>query len=71
MIDVFVVAVLVALVQLGNLMTIHPGPAALSFGAVVVLTMLAANSFDPRLLWDRAMLDEEKSGGQGALKTNR
>ena len=59
MVDVFVVAVLVALVQLGSLMSIHPGPGALSFGAVVVLTMLAANSFDPRLLWDRAM--EQKS----------
>ena len=55
MIDVFVVAVLVSLVQLGTLMSIHPGPAALSFGAVVVLTMVAAKSLDPRLLWDRAM----------------
>lgn len=55
MVDIFVVAVLVALVQLGNLMAIHPGPAALSFGGVVILTMLAAKSFDPRLLWDHAM----------------
>jgi paraquat-inducible protein A len=62
MVDVFVVAVLVALVQLGNLMSIHPGPAALSFGAVVVLTMLAAISFDPRILWDRAMANEERAG---------
>jgi paraquat-inducible protein A len=58
MVDVFVVAVMVALVQLGNLMSIHPGPAALSFGAVVVLTMLAALSFDPRILWDRANASE-------------
>jgi paraquat-inducible protein A len=63
MVDVFVVAVLVALVQLGNLMSIHPGPAALSFGAVVVMTMLAANSFDPRLIWDRAKEKEEAATG--------
>lgn len=53
MVDVFVVAILVTLVQLGALMTITAGPAALSFAAVVILTMLAAMSFDPRLLWDR------------------
>jgi paraquat-inducible protein A len=53
MVDVFVVAILVALVQIGAFMTITPGPAALAFAAVVVLTMCAAMSFDPRLLWDR------------------
>lgn len=52
MIDVFVVAILVSLVHLGHLMTIYPGPAALSFAGMVVMTMLAANSFDPRLIWD-------------------
>lgn len=51
MIDIFVVAILVALVQLQNLMAIFPGPAALSFAAVVVLTMLSAMSFDPRIFW--------------------
>ena len=54
MVDVFVVAILVAVVQLGSLMSIEPGPAALAFTGVVVLTMLAAMSFDPRLLWDSA-----------------
>lgn len=53
MVDVFVVAILACLVKLGTLMTITPGPAALSFAAVVILTMLSAMSFDPRLLWDR------------------
>jgi len=53
MIDVFVVAVLTSMVQMGNLMAIYPGPAVLSFTSVVILTMLAAMSFDPRLLWDR------------------
>lgn len=52
MIDVFVVAVLVSLIQLGNLMSIYPGPAALAFAGLVIATMLAAISFDPRLIWD-------------------
>ncbi len=52
MIDIFVVAILVALIRAGSLMSITPGPAALAFGAVVVITMLAAMTFDPRLLWD-------------------
>jgi paraquat-inducible protein A len=53
MVDIFVVGILVALVQLGNYMTITVGPGALAFSCVVVLTMFAAMSFDPRLLWDR------------------
>lgn len=53
MVDIFVVGILVALVQLGNYMTVTPGPGALAFAGVVVLTMFAAMSFDPRLLWDR------------------
>ena len=56
MIDIFVVGILVSVVQLGNYMTITPGPGALAFGGVVMLTMFAAMSFEPRLLWDR--LDE-------------
>ncbi len=52
MVDVFVVAIMVALIQSGNLMSITPGPAALAFCAVVVVTMLAAMAFDPRLIWD-------------------
>ncbi len=51
MIDIFVVAILVSLVQLHNLMAIYPGPAALSFAAVVLLTMLSAMVFDSRILW--------------------
>jgi paraquat-inducible protein A len=53
MVDIFVVGILVALVQLGNYMTITVGPGAIAFSGVVVLTMFAAMSFDPRLLWDR------------------
>ncbi len=59
MIDVFVVAVLVALVQLENIMSITPGPAALSFCGVVIATMFSAMSFDSRLIWDtQARLEE-------------
>ncbi|MGI9115708.1 MAG: paraquat-inducible protein A [Chthoniobacterales bacterium] len=54
MVDVFVVAILVAVVQLGSTMSIHAGAAAISFAAVVILTMLAAITFDPRLIWDAA-----------------
>jgi len=53
MVDIYVVTILVALVHLGNLATVAPRPGALFFGAVVVLTMFAAESFDPRLIWDR------------------
>ena len=52
MIDIYVAALLTALVQFGGLMTIRAGPGAIAFGAVVVLTMFAAESFDPRLIWD-------------------
>jgi paraquat-inducible protein A len=52
MLDIYVSTMLVALVQLQGLATIHAGPAAIAFASVVVLTMLAAMSFDPRLIWD-------------------
>ncbi len=52
MIDVFVVAILVALVQLGNLMSVTPGVGTVFFTAMVLSQMMAAHAFDPRLLWD-------------------
>ncbi len=52
MIDIYVVTIVVALVKLGALANVDAGPAAVYFAAVVVLTMLAAESFDPRLIWD-------------------
>jgi paraquat-inducible protein A len=64
MIDVFVVAIVVALVRLGNLMSIQPGPAGLAFAAVVVLTMVAAMSFDPRLIWDRQQPENSQHGAR-------
>ena len=54
MLDIFVVTILVALVHLGALATIEAGAGALFFAAVVVITMLAAEAFDPRLIWDNA-----------------
>jgi paraquat-inducible protein A len=52
MLDIFVDTFTVALVQLSPLMSVEPGPGVLFFAAVVILTMLAAESFDPRLIWD-------------------
>ncbi|MED5615908.1 paraquat-inducible protein A [Janthinobacterium sp. P210005] len=52
MLDIFVVTLTVALVRFKSLAVITAGPGALAFGAVVVLTMLAAMQFDPRLIWD-------------------
>jgi paraquat-inducible protein A len=54
MLDVYVVTLLVGLVRWRSLAVIHAEPGAVAFGAVVVLTMLASQSFDPRLIWDRA-----------------
>ncbi|TSD83745.1 paraquat-inducible protein A [Mycobacterium sp. KBS0706] len=54
MIDIFMISILVALVQLGELATIEPGIGAVSFAAVVIITMIAAMTFDPRLMWDAA-----------------
>ena len=54
MIDVFMISILTALVRMGALATITPGPGVICFCAVVILTILAANCFDPRLMWDAA-----------------
>jgi len=59
MLDIYVVTILAALVHIGSLATIKAGPAALAFGAVVVLTMFSAMEFDPRLIWDP--LQKERS----------
>ena len=53
MVDVYVVTILVALVKLGAWANIEAGPGAIYFSALVILTMLAAESFDPRLIWDQ------------------
>jgi paraquat-inducible protein A len=53
MLDVFLLAVLVALVKLSSWARIIPGPGLVAFSAVVVLTMLASAAFDPKLIWER------------------
>jgi paraquat-inducible protein A len=52
MVDIFVDTLMAALIQIQGLMVIEVGVGAVAFGAVVVLTMLAAMAFDPRLIWD-------------------
>lgn len=59
MLDIYVVTLLVALVQLQSLATISAAPGAIAFGAVVVVTMIASMTFDPRLIWDPT---KEKNG---------
>ncbi|MBK8174208.1 MAG: paraquat-inducible protein A [Rhodospirillales bacterium] len=60
MVDVFVVSILVALVQLGSIAGITPGIGIVAFASVVMLTMCAAMSFDPRLIWDSAGANHEQ-----------
>lgn len=54
MVDVFVVAILAALVQMGFFASIDPGPAAVFFALSVAFTMISAQAMDPRLIWDSA-----------------
>ncbi|MBW2432515.1 MAG: paraquat-inducible protein A [Deltaproteobacteria bacterium] len=60
MVDIYVVTILVALVKLGSLATIEAGPGAIFFAGVVVITMFAAMSFDPRLIWDAQESHDER-----------
>jgi len=66
MIDVFVIAVLSALVRMGALMSIYPAIGAVMFALVVIITMFAAMTFDPRLSWDReSELSHKESSEHG------
>lgn len=58
MLDIFMISILVGLVNLGGVANVIAGPAATAFAAVVVLTMFAAKSFDPRLIWDHQVSHE-------------
>lgn len=71
MVDVFVVAILVALIRMGKLMSVYPGSAALAFAGVVILTMLSAMSFDPRLLWDNEPITPTTDLQEKEVETNR
>lgn len=55
MLDIFMISILVALVDLGGVARVIAGPAATAFASVVVLTMFAAKTFDPRLIWDQQL----------------
>jgi len=61
MLDVFVVAVLVSLVRMGYLTTIEAGAGVVYFAAVVIVTMIAAETFDPRLIWDALEREDEST----------
>ncbi|MBE0606608.1 MAG: paraquat-inducible protein A [Deltaproteobacteria bacterium] len=61
MLDVFVALFVVALIQLQPLMVVAPGPGVLFFASVVVLTLFAAESFDPRLIWDSSQGKQEQN----------
>ena len=60
MVDVFMISILVAVIAFGNLATIHAGVGARAFALVVVFTILAAMSFDPRLIWDSLKNDRKE-----------
>lgn len=62
MLDIFVVSILVSMVQLGALANMEAGSGAFYFGAVVIITMFAAEAFDPRLIWDN--IEEFDDGTQ-------
>ncbi len=76
MVDIFVVTIVVALVRMQLIASIDAGPAAFYFCAVVVITMLAANAFDPRLIWDAREESfgrsiKEQAGFWGRIKQMR
>jgi paraquat-inducible protein A len=60
MLDVFLLAILVALVKLGRIATVTPGPGIVAFTAVVVLTLFASASFDPKQIWNERELHERE-----------
>lgn len=52
MLEVYLLSILVSMAEMGEIATVHPGPGVFSFAAVVVLTLFATLSFDPKLVWD-------------------
>jgi paraquat-inducible protein A len=66
MIDIFMEALLGALVRFGSLVTIEPGIGAVAFCGVVILTMFAAETFDPRIMWDAAAARTRSATGRGS-----
>jgi paraquat-inducible protein A len=60
MVDIFVIAILAALIQFGKLAYVEVGPGSLAFALLVMATMFAAHSFDPRLIWDACETKENE-----------
>ncbi|HEV2696039.1 MAG TPA: paraquat-inducible protein A [Verrucomicrobiae bacterium] len=60
MLDVFLLALLVALIRFGRFATVIPGPGIIAFTSVVVLTILASSSFDPQLIWKEDKFESHK-----------
>ena len=71
MLDIFVIAILVALVNFGNLASIEAGVGASAFCMVVILTMLAAVTFDPRLIWDNTFVEEDEESTAKKIPADR
>ncbi len=69
MLEVYLLAIGVGMVELGQIAALKPGPGIFSFAAVVVLTLLATLSFDPRLLWDSPEERKEYAQTHGRLET--
>ncbi|MDO3384970.1 paraquat-inducible protein A [Gilvimarinus sp. SDUM040013] len=61
MLDIFVISILVSLVSFGQIASIEANIGATAFGAVVILTLLAAESFDPRLIWDLQDTEDDRT----------
>jgi len=59
MLDIFVIAILVAMVNFGRIASVEANLGAVAFASVVILTMLAAITFDPRLIWDNTESDDD------------
>lgn len=57
MVDVLLVAVLVAVVKLGDLVTVTPGPGVIVFGVVVILSLIASTMFDPHAIWEERSIE--------------
>lgn len=71
MVDVFAVAILVTLIQMGNLLSIYPGMATIAFAGMVIATMLSAITFDPRLIWDSTRQRKSKRNNDNQQKRKR
>jgi len=59
MLDIFVIAILVAVVNFGRIASVEANLGAVAFATVVILTMLAALTYDPRLIWDNTESDDD------------